>query len=154
MDLSSEIGDQGFKKIFVIHMHGAPNHNLAIDQACAFFNDVYKGRMGDSWNLAFTAQGSGLNAEQKKEEGFTVHAGASEHSVLYYLKPDFQKHNYRNAKPVFAAGPTELATVSKKTDWPGYWGSPQLASPAMGEKVWKGWVAGILPQVNAVLDNT
>ena len=154
MDVSSELGDQGFKKIFMVHMHGAPNHNQAIDQACAYFNDTYHGRMVNIWNLAFTAQGSALNAEQRKEEGFTVHAGASEHSVLYYLKPEFQKVSYHDAKPVFAAGPTELATVSKKADWPGYWGSPRIANAALGEKVWNGWVAGILPQVDAVLAGT
>jgi len=45
MDLATELGEQGFKYIFVIHGHGAPNHQRAIDQAADFFNDTYHGKM-------------------------------------------------------------------------------------------------------------
>lgn len=154
MDLASEIGDQGFKKIFVIHMHGAPNHNLAIDEACAYFTESYKGRMVNVWNLAVNVHAPSLSPELKKEEGYTVHAGTGEHSMLYYLKPQFQKLNYKSAKPVFAAGPNELANVGKKEGWPGYWGSPRNASVAFGKKVWTALTEGITQQVQSVLDNT
>ena len=43
MDWGSEIGDKGVKKIFVIHMHGAHNHNRATDEAFKYFNDTYHG---------------------------------------------------------------------------------------------------------------
>src|SRR4029453_7057323 len=33
MDLAGELGEQGFRWIFVVHGHGAPNHNRVIDQA-------------------------------------------------------------------------------------------------------------------------
>ncbi len=35
MDLATELGEQKFKWIFVVHGHGAPNHVRALDQAGA-----------------------------------------------------------------------------------------------------------------------
>ncbi len=42
MDLATELGEQGFKNIFIIHAHGAPNHNRALDQAarCSILDAV------------------------------------------------------------------------------------------------------------------
>jgi creatinine amidohydrolase len=45
MDLATELGEQHFRWIFIIHGHGAPYHNLMLDQACDYFRDVYGGRM-------------------------------------------------------------------------------------------------------------
>jgi creatinine amidohydrolase len=45
MDWADELGQQGFRWIFVIHLHGAPNHNRALDQAGDYFRDNYGGRM-------------------------------------------------------------------------------------------------------------
>jgi len=36
MDLATELGEQGFKNIFIIHSHGVPNHQRALDQAASF----------------------------------------------------------------------------------------------------------------------
>src|SRR5216684_2837860 len=32
MDLSNELGEQGFRWIFLVHNHGAPNHHKALNQ--------------------------------------------------------------------------------------------------------------------------
>ena len=45
MDMASELGEQGFRWIFVIHNHGSPLHNLMLDQAGDYFHDTYGGRM-------------------------------------------------------------------------------------------------------------
>jgi creatinine amidohydrolase/Fe(II)-dependent formamide hydrolase-like protein len=45
MDLATELGEAGFRWIFVVHLHGAPNHNRALDQAGDYFRDTYGGRM-------------------------------------------------------------------------------------------------------------
>src|SRR3970282_604652 len=45
MDLAAELGEQGFRWIFVIHGHGAPNHNRVLHQAGDYFRDVYGGHM-------------------------------------------------------------------------------------------------------------
>ena len=45
MDLASELGEQGFKWIFLVHNHGAPNHHIALNQASDYFHDTYGGTM-------------------------------------------------------------------------------------------------------------
>jgi hypothetical protein len=63
MDLGAEFGEQGFRWIFLIHMHGAPDHNQALDDAGEYFRDVYGGRM---INLAGLDTGSDPGVEAKK----------------------------------------------------------------------------------------
>lgn len=154
MDLASEIGEQGYKKIIVIHMHGAPNHNQAIDQASEYFTDTYKGRMVNIWNLAIRSNIAVLDSNQRNIEGYSVHAGTTEHSILFYLQPKFQTSAYKTAIPQRAAGPGDLVRVASKKDWPGYWGAPHMASIDLGNKAWTKWSNGILLQINMILDNT
>lgn len=154
MDWGSELGDQGFNMIFVVHMHGAPNHNQAIDQACEYFSEKYKGRMVNIFNVAFSYHGEFRNEQEKKEDGFTVHAGTDETSILYYLKPDLIKNDYKNAPPITAASPQELVTLAKQNDWPGYFGSPRLANSNLGEKSWKGLTNHIIKHVEDILNGS
>ena len=153
MDWGSELGEQGFKMIFIVHMHGAPNHNQAIDQACEYFSETYHGRMINILNLAFSYYEEFRNEQEKKEDGFTVHAGIRETSILYYLKPDFKKTDYKNAPSITAASPPELVTLAKQHDWPGYFGSPRLANANLGKKAWEGEANHIIKQVEDILDN-
>lgn len=45
MDLATELGEQGFRWVFVVHNHRSPWHNEALDQAGDYFRDTYGGRM-------------------------------------------------------------------------------------------------------------
>jgi creatinine amidohydrolase/Fe(II)-dependent formamide hydrolase-like protein len=45
MDLANELGEQGFRWVFLVHNHGAPNHHKALNQASDYFHDVYGGTM-------------------------------------------------------------------------------------------------------------
>jgi len=45
MDLANELGAQGFRWVFLVHNHGAPNHHKALNQASDYFHDVYGGTM-------------------------------------------------------------------------------------------------------------
>lgn len=45
MDLATELGEQGFRWVFVVHNHGSPWHNQALDDAGDYFRDTYGGRM-------------------------------------------------------------------------------------------------------------
>src|ERR1035441_8788804 len=45
MDLANELGDQGFRWIFLVHSHGAPNNHKALNQASDYFHDVYGGTL-------------------------------------------------------------------------------------------------------------
>jgi len=153
MDLSSELGEQGFKKIFVIHIHGSANHNQAIDQAAEFFTDTYQGRMINIWNLAFGFSPELKNEKEKKEDGLGVHAGMNETSVLLYLKPETVKTEFKDAEPVTAYNSEGLVSKSEENGWQGYLGSPRLSSSTFGEKYWKGWVNFIIERVESILDN-
>ncbi len=51
MDLAAELGEQGFRWVIVVNVHGAPLHNRALDQASDFFRDTYGGRMVHLWGL-------------------------------------------------------------------------------------------------------
>jgi creatinine amidohydrolase/Fe(II)-dependent formamide hydrolase-like protein len=42
MDLATEIGEQGFRWIFLVHYHGAPNNHKALNQASDYFHDVWR----------------------------------------------------------------------------------------------------------------
>jgi creatinine amidohydrolase len=135
MDLASELGEQGFKWIFVIHNHGSPEHNLMLDQAGDYFRDVYKGKMV---NLAgMLAKPSrpqpDISAEGRKEDGiFQVHAGVSETSRIMFLRPDLVPMTFLNAKPYTANSMAEAVTHGRSRDWPGYIGSPRLATASYG----------------------
>ena len=59
MDLVSELGDQGFRWIMVVHVHGAPLHIRAIDDAGDFFHDTYGWRMINLWDLVPVISGWG-----------------------------------------------------------------------------------------------
>ncbi len=83
MDLANELGDQGFRWIFLVHNHGAPNNHKALNQASDYFHDVYAGTMVHLFGLkpVFLCCGSKekvLSAKQLAEEGFSVHAGADD----------------------------------------------------------------------------
>src|SRR5215831_828581 len=102
MDLASELGDQGFKWIFLVHNHGAPNHHIALNQASDYFHDMYGGTMVHLFGLkpVFLCCGTKdtfLSKEARDEEGFTVHAGADEHSTLFFVRPDLIAPDFTKA---------------------------------------------------------
>lgn len=135
MDLSSELGQQGFRGIFVMHNHGSPLHNLMLDQAGDYCHDSYGGRM---INLPGLLNGTASprplrTAEANKEDGeFEVHAGMSETSRILFLRPDLVPADYVQAAPHTANSPAEAVAAAKADGWEGFIGSPRLASAAFG----------------------
>jgi creatinine amidohydrolase/Fe(II)-dependent formamide hydrolase-like protein len=157
MDLAAELGEQGFRWIFVVNVHGAPLHNRVLDQASDFFHDTYGGRMVHLWGLVPVLAGwgsalSSLSDEQKKEEGVSLHAGMDETSLLLFLRPDLVSASRKDA-PVVTGHTLEASfNATKAADWPGYLGSPRQASAALGEKIWKSFVAAAIEQALKILD--
>src|SRR4029453_5036699 len=106
MDLATEFGEQGFQWLFVIHQHGSPNHNQALDQAGDYFRDTYGGHMVNLTGLERgpSAVDSVLAAEASKaalaEDGFTVHAGLLGTSHVMALRPDLVSPAVANAPSV------------------------------------------------------
>lgn len=158
MDLASELGDQGFRWIMVVHVHGAPLHIRAIDDAGDYFHDTYGGRMINLWDLVPVISGWGnamvaaMTDAEKREDGSSLHGGMDEHSLILYLKPELVAPGYKNA-PAIAGGTTqESFEFAKKAGWPGYLGSPRLATATFGEKIWKAFSAAAIDQTLKILD--
>jgi creatinine amidohydrolase/Fe(II)-dependent formamide hydrolase-like protein len=137
MDLANELGEQGFRWIFLVHNHGAPNNHKALNQASDYFHDVYGGTMVHLFGLKPVFLCCGIedkifSAKELQEEGFTVHAGADEQSELLFLRPEFAPPDYRAAASLTGNNFADLVRIAKADGWPGYFGAPRLASAAMG----------------------
>ncbi len=158
MDLASELGDQGFRWIMVVHVHGAPPHIRAIDDAGDFFHDTYGGRMINLWDLVPVISGwgnamvSAMTDAEKKEDGASLHGGMDEHSLILHLKPELVSPGYKTAPAVTGQTTTESFEQARKPGWPGYLGSPRLATAALGEKIWKAFAAAASDQTLKILD--
>lgn len=138
MDLGSELGEQGFKWIFVIHHHGSPEHNLMLDQAGDYFRDVYKGKMVNLGGMLSRPSGPApeISTEGQREDGrFQVHAGMSETSNIMFLRPDLVTLTVLGAKPYTANTMAEAVVRARVRDWPGYIGSPRLATANYGARM-------------------
>ena len=156
MDLATELGEQGFKYIFVIHGHGAPNHQRAIDQAADFFNDTYHGKMVNLFGLNpvmenwFSGQ---MTDVQKKEDGFSIHAGMAETSSMLYIVPYLVDSNYKHAIPLTGNDMSHLNQIAKDTNWLGYFGSERLANREFGKEAWNKNIKEYCDIVMNIIDN-
>jgi creatinine amidohydrolase len=130
MDLAGELGEQGFKRVFIVHGHGAPHHMLALDQASKFFNETYGGTMVNLTALrsVMSAWNGPKTKAEQAEEASVWHANLDETSAMLAIRPDLVAPGYKTAKPIPGYKIEELAAQASKSDWPGYFGSPRLAS--------------------------
>ena len=156
MDLATELGEQGFKYIFVIHGHGAPNHQRAIDQAADFFNETYHGKMVNLFGLNPVMEkwfSGEMTEEQKKEDGFSIHAGMTETSSMLYIVPHLVNTNYKHALPFTGNDMNHLNQIAKETNWLGYFGSERLANREFGKNAWNKNVKEYCDIVMNIIDN-
>lgn len=137
MDLATELGEQGFRWIFVLQNHGSPVHNLMIDQAGDYFHDTYGGQMVNLTGLEppNPPPPPPLSEEVQRVSGIDVHAGLSETSRILFIRPGLVHPGFAQAPLFTARTPPELGEIAKKDGWPGYFGAPHLASAAYGAKV-------------------
>lgn len=141
MDLASELGEQGFRWVIVIHVHGAPWHNHALDQACDYFHDTYGGQMVHLWGLvpvlgAWGKAMESMTAAEKKEDGVSLHAGMDETSLMLHLRPQLVSREYTKAPVVAGATLQGAFETAAAEGWPGYLGSPRIATAEWGRKIW------------------
>ena len=157
-DLASELGDQGFRWIMVVHVHGSPLHLRAIDDAGDFFHDTYGGRMVNLWDLTPVISGWGnamvaaMTDAEKKADGASLHGGMDEHSLILHLAPQLVAPGYQDAPDVTGQTTQESFEVAKQAGWPGYLGSPRLATAAFGAKIWRAFSAAASEQTLKILD--
>ncbi len=146
MDLATELGEQGFRRIFVMHGHGSPFHNQMLDQAGDYFRDTYGGRMVNLHGLQpaseqlsklkLTQSYPRTSAIEDKENGLLdVHAGLEETSRLLFLRPHLVNPLYNKLPPFAANTLPELFQTAKVPNWQGYIGSPRLATAAYGARL-------------------
>ena len=138
MDLASEFGEAGFRWVFVISEHGAPGHQLALDQASDFFADTYGGTMAYLSGLIqdepVKAQ-LNLSEQEQLTNGLDVHGGMNETSTMLFLRPDLVRPGYQSAEPETGESWRDLLTRGAKDEWPGYFGDPSLATASRGARI-------------------
>ena len=118
LDLATDLGEAGFKWVFVLTMHGAPTHNQALDQAAQYFSETYGGRMVHVTGLTSVVGAVPpdlFTVEQRAAEGFSIHADADEHSCLLFLRPDLVAPGIRSAPAVVSRDFAELVATAQKS---------------------------------------
>ena len=153
MDLASEFGEQSFRWIFVVHGHGAPEHNRMLDDAGDFFHDEYGGQMVHLMGLgAVLDSEGGLDADVEKADGFSVHAGAGETSGILFLRPDLVAMGVKTAPDQRGADMNDLVGLAREPQWPGYFGAPRVASASQGARLFKSASAAASAYALKILD--
>jgi creatinine amidohydrolase/Fe(II)-dependent formamide hydrolase-like protein len=137
MDFATELGEQGFRWVFVIQNHGSPLHYRAIDQAGDYFRDTYGGHMVNLWGLEpkDALPSPKLPADVAKLDVLDIHAGASETSRMMFLKPGLVNPAVSDAPTLAVSSPADLVKIAGSREWPGYFGAPRYASAEFGEAV-------------------
>jgi len=156
-DLASELGEQGFRWVLVVHVHGSPLHIGALDDASDFFHDTYGGTMVNLWGLLPVLGGWGgamadMTAAEKSADGLSLHAGMDEHSLMLYLRPDLVSPDYKEAPPVSGANYAEAFSVARRPGWEGYLGAPHLATAEFGERIWRAFSEATIATSVEILD--
>jgi creatinine amidohydrolase/Fe(II)-dependent formamide hydrolase-like protein len=156
MDLASELGEQGFKSIILVHVHGSPLHIGALNDASNYFNETYGGRMVNIWDLlpVLGAWGKAMGeiAEPlKKEDGVSLHGGLDEHSLMLHLQPNLVDPAFRNAKSITGSSYDEAFALAKAPGWPGYLGAPRHATAELGRQVWTAFSSAALATTIEIL---
>ncbi|WP_309673352.1 creatininase family protein [Gemmatimonas sp.] len=157
VDLATELGEQGFRWVLVVHVHGSPLHIGALDDAGDFFHETYGGTMVNLWGLLPVLGGWGgamtnMTAAEKAADGLSLHAGMDEHSLMLYLRPDLVAKDYRQAPSVSGANYAAAFAVAAQPGWPGYLGAPHLATAAFGERIWRAFSGAALTTSLEILD--
>lgn len=154
MDLASELGEQGFRWIFIVHGHGAPNHNRMLDEAGDFFHDTYGGWMVHLRGLVpvATAAGNLVDSAVREADGFSVHAGAAETSVMLFLRPELVTTGVVRAEDCRGGDWAALVRIAREASWPGYFGAPRMATPVQGARIAEAVRAAAVDYTLKILD--
>jgi creatinine amidohydrolase/Fe(II)-dependent formamide hydrolase-like protein len=138
MDWADDLGLQGFRWIFVLHLHGAPNHSRALEEAGDYFRDTYGGRMVHLAGLqsVFGTLDGAKSAAARAADGLPIHAGMDETSLLLYLRPDLVRPGFARAPDQADSTMDGLIARARSDTWPGYFGAPRLGTAAHGQRIW------------------
>jgi creatinine amidohydrolase len=155
LDLADELGESGFKWVFVINSHGAPNHGRVLDQVGEYFSETYHAHMQRISGFGPPAAGdprSTLSEQAKKEDAYSGHAGIDETSLMLFLEPELVSLDYKHAPAFPASGDGGMIGVAKRKDWTGYFGAPRYASAEYGAKLYSLHLSNMIKQALGALD--
>jgi creatinine amidohydrolase/Fe(II)-dependent formamide hydrolase-like protein len=121
-DLGAQIAQNGFKWTFVMNGHGAPTHNIAINEACDFVSESYRVTMLHLTGLfradaAIQAAGEKINARffsaaDRSSFGMDVHAGVGETSGIVAIRPELVRPSYRTLPSQAGTSLEELRKIA------------------------------------------
>jgi len=151
-DLGGQVAQNGFRWIFVMNGHGAPTHNIAINEACDFVSEAFGVTMLHLTSLfradaGIQASGARINARyfsaaELSSFGMDVHAGVSETSGMLAVRPDLVRSNYKTLPSRAGRSLDELREIATAPGWLGYLSSPARATAAHGRAVKAWWIDG------------
>ena len=151
-DLGGQIAQNGFKWIFVLNGHGAPTHNIAINEACDFVSEAFQVTMLHVTALfradaAIQASGARIDAKhfsatELASFGMDVHAGVGETSGMLAVRPDLVRATYKTLPSQAGSSLEELRAIASAPGWQGYLSSPARATTAHGRAVEAWWIDG------------
>lgn len=139
LDLATELGEQGFQWVFVVHGHGAPNHHRALDLAGDYFRETYGGHFVNLTGLlpVISAWDGEKTAAERGVDGLPIHAGLDETSMMLALHPELVRPGYVTATAATGQTMREIIAQARRPDWPGYFGAPALATVAHYTTGWQ-----------------
>ena len=151
-DLGAQIAQNGFQWIFVMNGHGAPTHNIAINEACDFVSETFRVTMLHLTGLfradaAIQSSGEKINAKyfsaaELSSFGMDVHAGVSETSGMLAVRPDLVRSDYKTLPSQAGRSIEELRKIATTPGWQGYLSAPAKASAAHGRAIEAWWIDG------------
>jgi creatinine amidohydrolase len=151
-DVGGQLAQNGFKWIFVLNGHAAPNHSIAINEACDFISETFRVTMLHLTGLfradaAIQARGEKIKARyfsaaRISSHGMDVHAGVSETSQMLATRPNLVRSNYKTLPDQAGRTFDELRAIATAPGWQGYLSSPSQATAAYGRAVKEWWIDG------------
>ena len=151
-DVGGQVAQNGFKWIFVLNGHGAPTHNIAINEACDFVSETFRVTMLHVTGLfradtAIQSNGQRINAKHFSASdlssfGMDVHAGVGETSGMLAVRPDLVRSNYKSLPSRAGRSLEELREIATAPGWQGYLSSPARATTEYGRAIEAWWIDG------------
>jgi creatinine amidohydrolase/Fe(II)-dependent formamide hydrolase-like protein len=142
MDLADELAAQNFRWVFLMNAHGAPSHSRALLDACDYYKDAYGLNMVHLFGLMPVAQWfqdaqQRWSEQERRENGFLVHADMLETSWTLFLRPSAVSPDYASAPSITTSTMTAILESAAKPGWAGYVGAPKLAKASLGAQAVK-----------------
>jgi creatinine amidohydrolase/Fe(II)-dependent formamide hydrolase-like protein len=136
----------------VLNGHGAPTHNIAINEACDFVSETLRVTMLHLTGLfradaAIQSRGEKINAQffsaaELSSFGMDVHGGVSETSGMLAVRPDLVRPTYRTLPSRAGRSLEELREIATAPGWQGYLSAPAKATAQYGRAVEAWWIEG------------